>query len=492
MLFPYFAYYKLTNSKIKAQNQQLGKLIDMEKNDLSQFQEIVKQLLLAEEKEPVVTPIKAEELFDVLDLKLDAKGISDTQLYNSLSKLVLSTPRTASRQFFNQLFGGRRSKAVLGDLLSVMLNNSMYTYKVAGPMVGVEKEILNQTAQLLGYDQQSGGTIAPGGSMSNFMAMVMARDAFQTDIRFDGVSQKMIIYTSSACHYSIEKNAALMGVGRKQLRYIPTDKKGQMIVTELNNQIEKDRADGLYPFFVNATAGTTVLGAFDPIEEIAAICKKQQLWMHIDGAYCGAVIFSEKYKHLAKGAEKADSYSVNAHKMLGTPLSCSIILAKDKKHLNDSFSSDASYLYQTDGDDYNLGKTSLQCGRRNDALKLWTLWKSIGTEGLAKLVENQFYLADVAREYIRNNKDYTLYSYDNSISVCFNYKNIPAQKLCTALYQNAQLVVGFGTFNEDEFVRFVTINADNGKEDILNFFKILEAFVEKNETLLLKDEFEKH
>src|SRR5690554_2196784 len=282
MLFPYFAYYKLTNSKIKAQNQQLGKLIDMEKNDLSQFQEIVKQLLLAEEKEPVVTPIKAEELFDVLDLKLDAKGISDTQLYNSLSKLVLSTPRTASRQFFNQLFGGRKSKAVLGDLLAVMLNNSMYTYKVAGPMVGVEKEILRRTAELVGYDQFSGGTIAPGGSMSNFMAMVMARDAFESNIRYEGVSSKMTIYTSADCHYSIEKNAAMMGVGRKQVRYIPTNEHGIMILAELEKQIKKDIVEGFQPFFVNVTAGTTVLGSFDPIEETAEICKKHKLWLHVD------------------------------------------------------------------------------------------------------------------------------------------------------------------------------------------------------------------
>ncbi|HZH69789.1 MAG TPA: pyridoxal-dependent decarboxylase, partial [Flavobacteriaceae bacterium] len=207
---------------------------------------------------------------------------------------------------------------------------------------------------------------------------------------------------------------------------------------------------------------------------------------HVDGAYCGAVIFSKAYKHLVKGAEKADSFSVNAHKMLGTPLTCSIILAKDKRYLSDSFSNDARYLYQTDGDDYNLGKTSIQCGRRNDALKFWSLWKSIGTKGLGQLVNHQFYLADVARDYIKQNKDYQLYSFDNSISVCFNYKNIPAEKLCTALYQHAELMVGFGTFKTEEFVRFVTINADNKKEDIINFFKTLEQFVEQHYAELME------
>ena len=177
------------------------------------------------------------------------------------------------------------------------------------------------------------------------------------------------------------------------------------------------------------------------------------------------------------GSERSDSFSYNAHKMLGTPLGCSLIVVKDKKYLHESFSNDAAYLYQTDHDEFNLGKTSLQCGRRNDALKFWTLWKSVGTKGLEEIVNKQFELSDVARNYIENNSDYTTYGIPNSISVCFNYKGIPAQEICTALYEESKLLVGYGAFAEDEFIRFVTINAQNNTSDIINFFKTLEAFV---------------
>lgn len=458
----------------------------MIQKDLNQFRAIVDMLLEAEKKEAVVPPIPAQTLYSQVDLALEREGLSDEALYQSLQDLVMKTPRTATNQFFNQLFGGRKGKAMLGDLLAVILNNSMYTYKVAGPMVGVEKEILRQICALVGYSEKADGTIATGGSMSNYMAMLMARDAFDESIVQDGVNRKMIAYTSAACHYSIAKNAALMGIGRNQVRFIPTNSKGEMLVDELEKQILKDKEAGLSPFFINATAGTTVMGAFDPINEMANISEKYNLWLHVDGAYCGAVIFSEQFKHLVKGADRAQSFSVNAHKMLGTPLTCSVIVTQDKKYLYNSLSTDAGYLYQTDGDDFNLGKTSLQCGRRNDALKFWTLWKAMGTRGLEKLVDHQFYLADVAREYIKSNKDYTLYSYENSISVCFNYKNIPAKTICTALYEKATLMVGYGTFMEDTFIRFVTINADNSKEDIIAFFKTLEAFVEENEEELLK------
>ncbi|MBR9921300.1 MAG: aminotransferase class V-fold PLP-dependent enzyme [Bacteroidetes bacterium] len=448
------------------------------KEDLTVFNKLVDQLLKAEKEDPVAPYIEADKLFETLDLNLEEEPMSEEAFGESLRQLVLNTPRTATKMFFNQLFGGRQPKAVLGDLLAVMLNNSMYTYKVAGPQVGVEKAILNQICDMIGYGRKGDGTFAPGGSMSNLMAMLMARDARGEKIRKKGINESMTMYTSKISHYSIPKNAAFIGIGRDQVRYIETDDQGVMLPEALENQIRKDIDDGFVPFMVNATAGTTVLGSFDPIEQLSVVCKKYDIWLHVDGAYCGAVIFSDKYKHLVKGLEKSDSFSVNAHKMLGTPLSCSIIVTRHRQALYDSFSNDASYLYQTDGDDFNLGKISLQCGRRNDALKFWTLWKSEGTIGLRRMVDQEFHLADVAREYVRSHPDYTLYSFDDSISVCFNYKDLPPKELCTMLYENSEIMVGFGSFRGQEFVRLVTINAGNKKEDVINFFKAIESFVE--------------
>lgn len=448
-------------------------------NDLKLFEKLTQKLLKAEEEEPVLEPIPASEIFEQLDLRLEKEGMSEEAFALAIESLILNTPRTATKQFFNQLFGGRNGKAILGDLLAVMLNNSMYTYKVAGPMVGVEKEIIRNMKEMLGYPATADGTLAPGGSMTNFMAMVMGRDKADANSRLHGVSGKLTLYTSRESHYSIPKNMAFMGVGRDQLRYVESDDQGRMDINDLENQIKQDLEKGFKPFFINATAGTTVMGAFDPLKEIGNIAKKYNLWFHIDGAYCGAVLFSEKYRHLIAGAEMADSFSMNAHKMLATPLSCSIIIVKNKKHLYDSFSNDADYLYQTDGDDYNLGKTSLQCGRRNDALKFWTLWKAIGTKGLGEMVEHQFHLAEMARQYVDQHPDYTLYSYPESIGICFNYKDIPADELCNQLYEEGEIMVGFGQFKGQRFVRLVTVNASNDEAEIKAFFNKLEQFAEK-------------
>lgn len=449
-------------------------------NTLQKFLQLSEKLLHDESRKPVADFIPSEELFTALDLDLSEDPLVEEEFDAALENLVLKTPRTATVGFFNQLFGGRNPDAVLGDLLAVMLNNSMYTYKAAGAQIGVEKVILRKVCTMLGWDEKAEGTFAPGGSMTNYMAMVMARDNFDETIKTKGVKDSLMVYTSKESHYSIPKNAAFSGIGRDQVHYIATDDYGRMEVTKLAQAIEADIEKGLKPMMINLTAGTTVLGAFDAIEPVVKLAKIHNIWVHVDGAYCGSVLFSNRYRSLIKGIEQVDSFSFNAHKMLGTPLSCSIIVTRDKKHLHESFSNDASYLYQTDHDEFNLGKMSLQCGRRNDALKFWTLWKSVGTKGLEKIVDHQFDLAQVARNYISSNPDYTLYSYPDSISVCFNYRDIPPRILCTALYEAQELLVGYGSFGDHEFVRLVTINAQNDAQVILNFFKTLEAFVEKN------------
>lgn len=450
------------------------------KFDKSVFSELVQLLEKSEIDHPMAPFLKPQEVNEELDFSLNEDGISSQQLVEILKNIIVNTPKTSSNRFFNQLFGGRNSEAVLGDLLATVLNNSMYTYKVAGPQVIIEKEVIRQTLKLAGYSTSGSGTIAPGGSMCNMMACIMARDVKHNKARSEGVLRKMTLYTSQESHYSITKNAAFIGVGIDNVRKIETNSLGEMLPEALEKQIEKDLKNGFVPFFINVTAGTTVLGAFDPIVPTVAIAQKFDLWVHVDGAYCGGVLWSRKYKHLLNGIETTNSFSVNAHKMLGTPLSCSILVTPHKNQLFESFSSEASYLYQTDDEEFNPGKISIQCGRRNDALKIWTIWKSRGHLGMEKLVDHLFHLAKTAYDYVANHQDYQVYSFQPSLSVCFNYKNISAEKICTQLYESSTLMVGYGSFKENVFIRLVLVNGNNSDHDILNFFQVLESQTYEN------------
>jgi glutamate/tyrosine decarboxylase-like PLP-dependent enzyme len=449
------------------------------KEDLQFFNELINDLINDEFENPIAEAIPTSELNSEFDLELKSIPAIAENFKKELKKLVLTTPKSSSKLFFNQLFGGRHSKAILGDLLAVMLNNSMATYKIAGPQVAVEKEIIKQVNKLIGYPEGCGGTFPTGGSMANFMSLVMARDKKDVEIKNKGMQGKLLAYTSENSHYSLAKNTAFAGIGRDNIRYIKSNKVGQIDVSDFKQQLVNDIANGFVPFYLNATAGTTVLCAFDNLAELSPICKEHNIWLHVDGAFGGTVIFTDKYNHLVKGIELTDSFCFNAHKTLGAPLSTSVIVVKDNRDLYNSFNNDATYLYQTDDENYNLGQTSFECGRRNNALKFWTLWKAIGTEGIAKIVEHEFQLADTARNYVKDNEDYTLYSFDDSLSICFNYKDFEPEDLCTKLYQHNKLMVGFGYFHKQGFVRLVTINGENTNENILNFFIVLEEFTAK-------------
>tara|TARA_B100001121_G_scaffold310202_1_gene340014 strand:- start:2972 stop:4378 length:1407 start_codon:yes stop_codon:yes gene_type:complete len=451
--------------------------------DLELFNEIIKEFLNEEKTTPASKFISPENIMKEIDLKLDKHPLDNEKYKKLLKQLINSTPKSSSKHFFNQLYGGRHSKAVLGDLLAVILNTSMATFKIAGPQVIVEKTILETISNLVGYSNESGGTFPTGGSMSNFMSVVMARDKIDLSINKRGMSKTLIAYTSDCSHYSIAKNASFAGIGRENVRYILSNNRGQIDIVSLEKEIKKDIDRGLTPFYLNATAGTTVLGAFDPVKKLVNICKRYKIWLHLDGAFGGSVIFSKNLKNLVEGIENADSFCFNAHKTLGAPLSTSVLLVKKKKYLYKSFDNDAQYLYQTHDKDYNLGSSSFECGRRNNALKLWSMWKAIGTEGMSNIIERQFKLADFARKYIKNNKNYRLFSFENSLSICFNYQDIDPQDLCSKLYKNNVLLVGYGQFKNQKFIRLVIVNIQNNEEEILNFFKNVEDFVKRNKNL---------
>ena len=155
------------------------------KNDLKLFNQLAEVLISEESQNPVAERIEVNQLYDTLDLSLGENGIIDENLKSLLRDVLIATPKTATSLFFNQLFGGRQPKAILGDLLAVLLNNSMYTYKVAGPQVGIEQEIIRKSCQLVGYGPNSNGTFPTGGSMSNYMALILGRDVKDPKCRFD-------------------------------------------------------------------------------------------------------------------------------------------------------------------------------------------------------------------------------------------------------------------------------------------------------------------
>lgn len=263
--------------------------------------------------------------------------------------------------------------------------------------------------------------------MANMYAINLARYQKFPEIKETGLFglPKLCILTSEKSHYSVRKGAGFLGLGMNNVLAVKTDSMGRMIPEELEKRIVEAQAEGCKPFMVNATAGTTVLGAYDPVEPIADICEKYSLWLHIDGAWGGACLMSDKLKVKVKGIHRADSMTWNPHKMMNAVLQSACFFTKHKTILAEGHSANAKYLFQQDkfyDVSYDTGDKSIQCGRRVDVLKLWTMWKSMGTVQFAKNIENIFYQAQYLAKKLASTEGYRMVIAEpECTNVCFYY-----------------------------------------------------------------------
>ncbi|KTG05780.1 hypothetical protein cypCar_00007414 [Cyprinus carpio] len=220
-----------------------------------------------------------------------------------------------------------------------------------------------------------------GGAISNMYAMLLARYKMFPEVKEKGMSSapRLVAFTSEHSHFSIKKGAAALGIGTESVICIKADERGKMIPSDLERRIIEAKQKGYVPFFVSATAGTTVYGAFDPLMAIADICKKHDIWMHVDGAWGGSLLMSRKHRWKLNGVERANSMTWNPHKMMAVPLQCSALLVREEGLMQSCNQMQACYLFQQDKQydlSYDTGDKALQCGRHVDIFKLWLMWRA--------------------------------------------------------------------------------------------------------------------
>jgi len=311
------------------------------------------------------------------------------------------------------------------------------------------------------------GSLQAGGSLSNLLGLLLARNRAFPQWRERGpAGQKPVLYTSSESHYSLPKAAGILGIGRENLRYIEVDERGRMLPEELERQILTDERCGRTPFFVNATAGTTVRGAFDPLNELARITRPRGLWLHVDGAFGASVALSPRRKHLLRGIELADSLAWDPHKMMGVPLPCSVLLTQERGLLRASLSERADYLFQENDEAANPGDRNLHCGRRNDALKLWAAWRFFGDSGWERRIERQFALASYAARRINEIEGLQLVEDPPCITVCFEVLGKSSEAVCRGLAEQGLAKIGYGEVRQRNVIRLVTVNPELGEKDL--------------------------
>eukprot|EP00062_Callorhinchus_milii_P005568 gi/632945142/ref/XP_007887890.1/ PREDICTED: glutamate decarboxylase-like protein 1 [Callorhinchus milii] len=367
-----------------------------------------------------------EELKKRLDLELRDTGEPHAHLLQRCRDVIKYSVKTSHPRFFNQLYAGMDHYSLVARFVTEALNPSVYTYEVSPVFVLMEDAVLKKMREFIGW-AEGDGIFSPGGSVSNMYAVNLARYKFCPDFKENGLSgvPPLAMFTSEECHYSVKKAAAFLGIGTRNVYVVTADERGKMIPQELEKEIQKAKAEGSLPFLVIATAGTTVLGAFDPLNEIANICEAHGLWFHVDASWGGSALMSKKHRFLLNGIHRADSVAWNPHKMLMAGIQCCAFLLKDSTGLiSRCHSAQAMYLFQKDkfyDVEYDKGDKSIQCSRRADSFKFWLTWKAVGTNGLEERVNRAFASARYLTDEIKKRKEFKLILEPEYTNVCFWY-----------------------------------------------------------------------
>jgi L-2,4-diaminobutyrate decarboxylase len=400
-----------------------------------------------------------ERLHDLLDGEVCPRvGVSQPVLRERLETLLRNSvkpwhPFTAAHLHTPVLTASLAAEAIVGAL-----NQSMDSFDQAPAASVLEQKVITWLCELIGFPSTASGTFTAGGTQSNYMGLLLARDHFLLSrmgwaSRERGLppeSSRLRFLCSEVAHFSVEKSAIQLGLGTQAVRKVACDEEFRMSSEKLRADISAMRAEGLWPAAIVATAGTTDFGSIDPLREISAIAREEGVWLHVDAAYGGALLLSDRYRERLAGLEQGDSVTIDFHKAFFQPISCSAFLLADQRRF-ETIRVNADYLNpesrEVDGIP-DLVTRSVLTSRRFDALKLWVSLQALGQEQFGAMIERLADLALVAAQHIRDSVELELVVPPQFGTVVFRFRPGTAEagrvneRIPQVLFAEGRAVVG--------------------------------------------------
>ena len=379
--------------------------------------------------------------------------------------------------------------ALAAEVVISALNQSMDSFDQAPIATIAEQKMIRWLCEQAGFPSTANGTFTTGGSQSNYMGLLLARDAFLTkhwnwSAQKSGLppeARRLRIFCSDASHFTVEKAASQLGLGTDAVIRVAVDADFRMNPSALRHALRTAHADSLLPMAIVATAGTTDFGSVDPLPEICAFAHEAGAWAHVDAAYGGALLFSSSHRGQLQGIDHADSLGLDFHKLFWQPIPCSAFLLRDSRHF-DSIKLYAAYLnpeLHQDAGIPNLVTTSLLTTRRFDALKLWISFQSLGRAKLAAMIDRTIDLASHAAKTIAGHPRLELLCARQLSTVVFRY--LPARPGCNAdqlnsalrqrLFERGLAVIGHTRVQEHQALKLTCMNptiAESNLDDLIH------------------------
>lgn len=368
----------------------------------------------------------------------------------------------------------------LADVMTSSYNPHAGSWLQSSSASCIEQEVIKWLCQQAGYPNSAGGLFVSGGSMSNLTALITARNVKLSEEEYS----RGTAYLSGQTHSCVARGLRIMGLCTNQIKKIPVDDKYCMDLTYLEQEILKDKESGKKPFVVIATAGTTNTGSVDSLHEIADLCAKYNMWMHVDGAYGASVLVSPKYRSILDGISRADSITWDAHKWLFQTYGCSMVLMKNQQYLIHCFSTHPEYLKDAviENDQMNYWDWGPELTRPARSLKLWFTIQTLGTEKLSQMVEHGIQSAEWIEHELRKYQDWEIVTSAQLAIVNFRYApdTFPANQINMMNEKISQKMVEHGfacilttSLNGFTVLRICAIHPDTTKDEIQKTVSLL-------------------
>ncbi|MGD9947122.1 MAG: aspartate aminotransferase family protein [Desulfobulbus sp.] len=435
-----------------------------------------------------------DELRQRLHLEHQAEQGDWDALFAWVEQYLAHAVKTNHPGYVNRMWAGANPPSMIGEMVAAITNTSACTFETAPVSTLMEKYMLQIMLDLVGF-KNGCGQMTTGSSNANMIAMMSARNDLSPEIKQRGLFNRAELFgfVNADAHYSMDRAANILGLGSEHLLKIPVDNHGRMRVDELERQLAKVVEQGGVPFWVAATAGTTVRGAYDQIAPLLELRERYRFWLHVDGAWGGAAVLSEDLRsRFLPHLEQADSFTLDFHKMLGTALMCNVLLFNRRPCILREVCSagDESYIFREgdNGEVRDLGTMSLQCGRRVDSLKWFLDWKFYGQAGLATRVEKYLQLCQYAEQQVEQAEELEMVVPRESFNICFRHRapqGVPVASFNKALrerlHRTGRSLVGTGLVNGELVLRLLITNVNVDKPEIDTFFR---AVIETGRELL--------
>jgi aromatic-L-amino-acid/L-tryptophan decarboxylase len=378
------------------------------------------------EERPVLAQVAPGELREKLPSSAPLEGEPMSEILSDVDRLIVPALTHWNHPMFFALFATSSSApGIFGEMLSAAFDVKAMLWRTSPASTELEEVTLSWLRQMMNLPEEFEGIIYDTASISSMHAIAAAREMLDRNIRELGMSGRpelplLRVYCSEQAHSSIEKGIVTLGLGQRALVKISTDAEYRMDVEALKHAVAQDRKNGALPCAVVATVGTTSTASIDPVEAIADICEKENLWLHVDAAYAGSAAVVPELQRILSGCARADSLVTNPHKWLFTPFDLSVLYTRRLDVLKRAFSLVPEYLKTSEPETVrNQMDYGVQLGRRFRSLKLWMVLRYFGQNGLAARIREHCRLANLFSSWIEASADWELVAPVQLSLVCF-------------------------------------------------------------------------